>query len=52
MDSPLLNIDPRSLAFTVLLGLLATVPAFGIDMILPGLSATGAGLGVSPGRNP
>jgi MFS transporter, DHA1 family, multidrug resistance protein len=50
MDSPLLHIDPRSLAFTVLLGLLATVPAFGIDMILPGLSATGAGLGVSPSR--
>jgi DHA1 family bicyclomycin/chloramphenicol resistance-like MFS transporter len=40
------RIDPRSFAFTLLLGLLAAVPAFGIDMILPTLSATGASLGV------
>jgi DHA1 family bicyclomycin/chloramphenicol resistance-like MFS transporter len=40
------HIDPRSFAFTLLLGLLAAVPPFGIDMILPALSATGASLGV------
>jgi DHA1 family bicyclomycin/chloramphenicol resistance-like MFS transporter len=43
-----MHIDPRSFAFTLLLGLLAAVPAFGIDMILPALSATGASLGVPP----
>jgi MFS transporter, DHA1 family, multidrug resistance protein len=40
------RIHPNSLAFTLLLGLLSSLPTFGIDMILPTLSATGAALGV------
>jgi DHA1 family bicyclomycin/chloramphenicol resistance-like MFS transporter len=42
------RIDPNSFAFTVLLGLLSALPTFGIDMILPTLSATGADLGAPP----
>ncbi|WP_454624229.1 multidrug effflux MFS transporter [Bradyrhizobium cenepequi] len=34
--------------FTLLLGLLSSLPTFGIDMILPSLSATGADLGAAP----
>jgi DHA1 family bicyclomycin/chloramphenicol resistance-like MFS transporter len=41
-----LRIHPNSFAFTLLLGLLSSLPTFGIDMILPSLSATGADLGV------
>jgi DHA1 family bicyclomycin/chloramphenicol resistance-like MFS transporter len=39
------RIRPDSFAFTLLLGLLSSLPTFGIDMILPTLSATGAALG-------
>jgi DHA1 family bicyclomycin/chloramphenicol resistance-like MFS transporter len=42
------RIDPDSFAFTLLLGLLSALPTFGIDMILPTLSATGADLGTPP----
>jgi MFS transporter, DHA1 family, multidrug resistance protein len=42
------RLKPDSFAFTVLLGLLAALPTFGIDMILPALTATGTTLGVSP----
>jgi DHA1 family bicyclomycin/chloramphenicol resistance-like MFS transporter len=42
----IVRIHPNSFAFTLLLGLLAAVPTFGIDMILPTLSATGMALGV------
>jgi DHA1 family bicyclomycin/chloramphenicol resistance-like MFS transporter len=42
------RIDPNSFAFTLLLGLLLALPTFGIDMILPTLSATGADLGAPP----
>ncbi|WP_419760418.1 multidrug effflux MFS transporter [Acidisoma sp.] len=45
-----MQIDRCSFAFTLLLGLLAAVPACGIDMILPALSATGASLGVPPAK--
>ncbi|WP_244507478.1 MFS transporter [Methylobacterium phyllostachyos] len=40
------RIRPDSRAFSVLLGLLAALPTFGIDMILPSLSATAAALHV------
>jgi len=43
-----MRIDPDSFAFTLLLGLLASLPTLGIDMILPSLSATGADLGAAP----
>jgi DHA1 family bicyclomycin/chloramphenicol resistance-like MFS transporter len=43
-------IDPRSFTFTLLLGLLSALPTFGIDMILPTLSATGSALGVPPSQ--
>ncbi|WP_407177208.1 Bcr/CflA family efflux MFS transporter [Bradyrhizobium sp. STM 3562] len=43
-----MRIQPNSFAFTLLLGLLASLPTFGIDMILPSLSATGADLGATP----
>ena len=39
------RIQPASFAFTLLLGLLASVPYSGIDMNLPALAATGAALG-------
>lgn len=42
-----MQIDPKSLAFTLLLGLLAALPYSGIDINLPALGATGAALGVS-----
>ncbi len=44
------RIAPDSFAFTLTLGLLATLPTFGIDMLLPSLSATGTALGVSPAQ--
>jgi DHA1 family bicyclomycin/chloramphenicol resistance-like MFS transporter len=43
-----MTFQPKSLAFTLLLGLLAAVPYSGIDINLPALSATAATLGVSP----
>ena len=43
-----MQIQPESLAFTLLLGFLAAVPYSGIDISLPALAATGATLGVSP----
>jgi len=39
-------IAPSSFAFTLFLGLLASLPFSGIDMSLPALAATGAALGV------
>jgi MFS transporter, DHA1 family, multidrug resistance protein len=42
------RIHPDSFVFTLLLGLLSSLPTFGIDMILPSLSATGADLGAAP----
>ncbi|MGA7804019.1 MFS transporter [Bradyrhizobium sp.] len=43
-----MRIHPDSFALTLLLGLLSSLPTFGIDMILPSLSATGADLGAAP----
>jgi DHA1 family bicyclomycin/chloramphenicol resistance-like MFS transporter len=43
-----MRIQPASFAFTLLLGLLASVPYSGIDMSLPALAATGAALGARP----
>jgi DHA1 family bicyclomycin/chloramphenicol resistance-like MFS transporter len=43
---PALRIHPNSLAFTLLLGLLSSLPTFGIDMILPALAVTGIAFGV------
>jgi DHA1 family bicyclomycin/chloramphenicol resistance-like MFS transporter len=43
-----MRIDPDSFLLTLLLGLLSSLPTFGIDMILPSLSAMGADLGASP----
>jgi MFS transporter, DHA1 family, multidrug resistance protein len=40
-----LRISPQSFGFTLLLGFLSSLPTFGIDMVLPSLSATGAALG-------
>src|SRR3569833_3022836 len=45
---PIMRIRPDSFAFSLLIGLLASLPTFGIDMILPSLSATAADLGVTP----
>jgi DHA1 family bicyclomycin/chloramphenicol resistance-like MFS transporter len=45
---PIVRIQPDSFAFTLLLGLLSSLPTFGIDMILPSLSAVGAALGAPP----
>jgi MFS transporter, DHA1 family, multidrug resistance protein len=42
------RIHPNSFAFTLLLGLLSSLPTFGIDMILPSLSATAVDLGAAP----
>jgi len=42
-----MTFQPKSLAFTLLLGLLAAVPYSGIDINLPALSATAATLGAS-----
>jgi MFS transporter, DHA1 family, multidrug resistance protein len=46
-ESLIVHVDHNSFVFTALLGALAAVPTFGIDMILPTLSATGAELGVA-----
>jgi DHA1 family bicyclomycin/chloramphenicol resistance-like MFS transporter len=46
--SLIVRIPPNSFAFTLLLGLLASLPTFGIDMILPTLAATGTDLGAPP----
>src|ERR1700732_922216 len=43
-----MRIHPDSFVFTLLLGLLSSLPTFGIDMILPSLLATGAALGARP----
>ena len=43
-----MRIQPASFGFTLLLGLLASVPYSGIDMNLPALAATGAALGARP----
>jgi DHA1 family bicyclomycin/chloramphenicol resistance-like MFS transporter len=43
-----MRIQPASFAFTLLLGLLASVPYSGVDMSLPALAATGAALGAPP----
>ncbi|ACK52780.1 drug resistance transporter, Bcr/CflA subfamily [Methylocella silvestris BL2] len=42
-----MRIKPSSATFTLLLGLLAAVPSFGLDMSLPALAATGADLDAS-----
>jgi DHA1 family bicyclomycin/chloramphenicol resistance-like MFS transporter len=42
--NPAMRIAPNSVAFGWLLGLLAALPTFGIDMILPTLPATAAAL--------
>lgn len=41
----MVRIHPDSFAFTLLLGLLSSLPTFGIDMVLPTLSATAVALG-------
>jgi MFS transporter, DHA1 family, multidrug resistance protein len=43
-----MRIQPESFAFTLLLGLLASIPYSGIDMNLPAFAATGAALGAQP----
>jgi MFS transporter, DHA1 family, multidrug resistance protein len=43
-----MRIQPASFAFTLLLGLLASVPYSGIDMNLPAFTATGTALGTRP----
>src|SRR5262249_55264934 len=43
-----MRIQPASFAFTLLLGLFASVPYSGIDMSLPALAATAAALGARP----
>jgi MFS transporter, DHA1 family, multidrug resistance protein len=43
-----MRINPESYTFTVLLGLLSSVPTFGIDMVLPTLVATGVDLRAPP----
>jgi len=42
-----MRIEPHTFSFTLLLGLLAAVPYFGIDINLPALGATGTTLGVN-----
>src|SRR4051794_34912074 len=42
------QIQPASFAFTLLLGLLASVPYSGIDMTLPARAAPAAALGARP----
>jgi MFS transporter, DHA1 family, multidrug resistance protein len=41
-----MRIHPESFTFTILLGLLSSVPTFGIDMVLPTLPAISGELGV------
>ena len=43
-----MRIQPGSFTFTMLLGLLASVPYSGIDMNLPAVTATGVALGARP----
>jgi MFS transporter, DHA1 family, multidrug resistance protein len=43
-----MRINPKSFTFTLLIGLLSSVPTFGIDMVLPTLPAMSADLGVPP----
>ena len=43
-----MRIQPASFAFTLVLGLLASVPYSGIDMSLPALAATAAAFGARP----
>ncbi len=45
-----MRISPHSIAFMVLLGALAALPSFGIDMSLPALGAIGTSLGISADR--
>jgi MFS transporter, DHA1 family, multidrug resistance protein len=45
-----LRLSANSTAFTLLLGALAALPSFGIDMSLPALGSIGASLDVSAGR--
>ncbi|WP_407525978.1 multidrug effflux MFS transporter [Methylobacterium oryzisoli] len=44
------SLRPESGAFTLLLGVLASLPTFGIDLILPTLRATGEALGAPSGQ--
>jgi DHA1 family bicyclomycin/chloramphenicol resistance-like MFS transporter len=48
LDIRPMRIQPESFAFTLLLGLLASIPYSGIDMNLPAFAATGAALGAQP----
>ena len=43
-----MKIQPNAFAFKLVLGLLCSLPTFGIDMILPSLPETGAALRASP----
>ena len=43
-----MRIRPDSLTFGLLIGLLAPLPTFGIDIILPSLSAVGAVFSAPP----
>jgi DHA1 family bicyclomycin/chloramphenicol resistance-like MFS transporter len=45
-----MHIQPKSAAFTLLLGALVALPSFAIDMNLPALGPIGASLGISAGR--
>jgi DHA1 family bicyclomycin/chloramphenicol resistance-like MFS transporter len=45
-----MRIQPTSFAFTVLLGVLASVPFCSIDISLPAMAATGAALGAPPSQ--
>ena len=44
------RLRPKTVAFTVLLGALATLASFATDMGLPVLDEMAASLGVAPGR--
>jgi DHA1 family bicyclomycin/chloramphenicol resistance-like MFS transporter len=44
----IMQIQPTSVSFTLLLGFLAALPYSGIDINLPALAATGATLGANP----
>jgi len=47
---PMRSLDPKSAAFTLLLGALVTLSSFATDMGLPVLDATAASLGVTSAR--
>jgi MFS transporter, DHA1 family, multidrug resistance protein len=49
-EIPDVRIPPASVTFTLLLGFLVALPAFGIDMSLPALSAIGAAFGSAPSQ--